>query len=198
MAARENLAVEKIDAVADKGYYKIGDIEACEAGGVTPHVPKPVRSPSKGKGLFTKSRFRYDGATDTYACPGGHRLVPTYFHDLPGGIRIQYANRDAWRSCPLGPRRTTDTHRRISRYANEIIMDRMAERLAAQPALLDRRRESAEHPFGSIKQWMGQGTFLTRGLSNVRGELSLTALAYNMRRAINLIEVPALIAAATA
>ena len=167
-------------------------------GRVTPHVPKPVRSPSKGKGLFTKSRFRYDGATDTYACPGGHRLVPTYFHDLPAGFGSNTPTAMLVEAALSGRARTTDTRRRISRYANEIIMDRMAERLAAQPALLDRRRESAEHPFGSIKQWMGQGTFLTRGLSNVRGEFSLTALAYNMRRAINLIGVPALIAAATA
>ena len=198
VAARENLAVEQIDAVADKGYYKIGDIEACEEAGITPHVPKPVRSPSKGKGLFTKSQFRYDGATETCACPGGHRLVPTCFHDLPGGKRIQYANRDACRSCPLRPRCTTDTHRRISRYANEIVMDRMAERLAAQPALLDCRRDSVEHPFGTIKHWMGQGTFLIRRPDNVRGEFSLSALAYNMRRAINLVGVPALVAAAAA
>ena len=196
VAARENLAIEEIDAVADRGYYKIGDIEACETAGVTPHVPKPVRSPSKG--LFGKSRFAYDETTDTYACPGGHRLVPTYHHDLPGGKRIQYANRNACRSCPFRPRCTTDTHRRISRYANEIVMDRMAARLASQPALLDRRRESAEHPFGTIKQWMGQGTFLTRRLDNVRGEFSLTALAYNMRRAINLVGIPALIAAVEA
>ena len=195
VAARENLAVERIDAVADKGYYTIGDIEACEAAGVTPYVPKPIRSPSKRKGFFPKSGFQYDVTTDTYACPSGHCLRPAYFHDLPGGIRIQYANRDACRSCSLRPRCTTDTHRRISRYANEIVMDRIAERLAAKPDLLDHRRESVEHPFGPIKQWMGQGTFLTRRLSNVRGEFSLTALAYNMRRAINLVGVPALVAA---
>ena len=162
VAARENLAVEKIDVVADRGYYKIGDVEACEAAGVTAHVPNPVRSPTMRKGHFGKSLFRYDETTDTYACPGGHRLRPAYFHDLPGGKRIQYANRDACRGCPLRSRCTTDTHRRISRYANGVVMDRMAERLAAQPVLLDRRRELAEHPFGTIKQWMGQGTFLTR------------------------------------
>lgn len=182
VAARENLAVEEIDAVADRGFYKIGDMEACEAAGVTPYVPKPVRSPSKG--LFGKSRFAYDETTDAYACPGGKR--------------IQYANRDACRSCPFRPRCTTDTHRRISRYANDIVMDRLAARLAARPAVLERRRESAEHPFGTIKQWMGQGTFLTRRLNNVRGEFSLTAQAYNMRRAINLVGIPALIAAAEA
>ncbi|MDE0271047.1 MAG: IS1182 family transposase [Gammaproteobacteria bacterium] len=157
VAARENLEVEEIDAVADKGYYKIDDVEACEAGGVAPHVPKPDRSPSRRKGLFMKARFRYDGTADAYVCPGGHRLRPTYFHELASGTRIQYANRDACRSCPLRPRCTTDTHRRISRYANEIVMDRMAERLAAKPELARLRRQSAEHPFGSIKQWMGQG-----------------------------------------
>ena len=197
VAARENLAAERIDAVADKGYYKIGDIEACEAGGVTQHVPKPVRSPSKLKGFFPKSQFQYDSTTDIYACPGGHDLRPAYFHDLPGGIRIQYANRDACRSCSLRSRCTTDTHCRISRYANEIVMDPMAQRLAAKPHPLDRRRESVEHRFGTIKHWMGQGTFLTRRLGNVRGEFSLTALAYNMRRAINLVGVPALVAAAS-
>ena len=128
VAARENLAVEQIDAVADRGYYKIGDVEACEAAGVTPHVPNPVRSPTMRKGHFGKSLFRYDETTDSYACPGGHRLRPAYFHNLPGGKRIQYTNRDACRSCPLRSRCTTDTHRRISRYANEVVMDRMAER----------------------------------------------------------------------
>lgn len=185
VAARENLAVDKID-----------DIEACEAGGVTPHVPKPVdRSPMNKEGLFTKSWFRYDGATDSYACPGGQRLRPTYFHQLAGGTRIQYVNRKACRSCGLRPRCTADTHRRISRYANEAILERMAERLAARPDLLVRRRASVEHPFGSIKQWMGHGAFLTQQLENVRGEFSLTALAYNMRRAINLVGVAALVAA---
>ena len=74
-------------------------------------------------------------------------------------------------------------------------MDRMAARLAARPEVMDRRRESVEHPFSSVKQWMGQGAFLTRRLEHVRGEFSLTALAYNLRRAINLVGIPAMIAA---
>ena len=76
------------------------------------------------------------------------------------------------------------------------MLDRMAARLAARPDILDRRRETVEHPFGTIKQWMGQGAFLMRRLANVRGEFSLTALAYNIRRAITLVGVPDLIAAA--
>ncbi len=74
----------------------------------------------------------------------------------------------------------------------------MAERLVARPEVMASRRDSVEHPFGSIKQWMGQGAFLTRRLDNVRGEFSLAALAYNVRRAINLVGVPAMIAATSA
>ena len=199
-AARQNLAVAAIDAVADGGYYKIEDMEDCEAGGITPFVPKPDRSPARSSGHFTKSEFQYDAATDTYRCPAGQRLVPLY-RDRAGKTRdgiwvISYVNRTACRSCDLRDRCTKGTHRRLVRYENEATMDRMAARLAARPEVMDRRRESVEHPFGSIKQWMGQGAFLTRRLDNVRGEFSLTALAYNMRRAINLAGLPAMIAAA--
>ena len=199
-AARQNLAVDEIDAVADGGYYKIEDMEDCEAGGITPFVPKPDRSPARSSGHFTKSEFQYDAATDTYRCPAGQRLVPLY-RGRAGKTRdgiwvISYVNRAACRSCDLRDRCTKGTHRRLVRYENEATMDRMAARLAARPEVMDRRRESVEHPFGSIKQWMGQGAFLTRRLDNVRGEFSLTALAYNMRRAINLAGLPTMIAAA--
>ena len=86
----------------------------------------------------------------------------------------------------------------ITRYDNEAVLERMADRLAARPEVLDQRRETAEHPFGSIKQWMAQGAFLMRRLENVRAEFSLTALAYNLRRAITLVGVPALVAAVRA
>jgi hypothetical protein len=78
---------------------------------------------------------------------------------------------------------------------NEAVLDRMAARLKARPEILDRRRDTVEHPFGSIKQWMGQGAFLMKGLENVRAEFSLTALAYNMRRVINILGVKTMIAA---
>ena len=200
VAARENLAVDEIDAVADGGYYKIEDIEDCRAGGVMPYVPKPDRSLARRSGHFPKSDFRYDTATDTYRCPAGERLVPLY-RNTAGKARggtsiISYLNRAACRACALRHRCTKTAYRSIVRYENEAVLERMADRLAARLDVLDRRRESVEHPFGSIKQWMGQGAFLTRRLGNVRAEFSLTALAYNMRRAINLVGVPAMIAAA--
>ncbi len=74
----------------------------------------------------------------------------------------------------------------------------MAVRVKAQPEIMNERRNSVEHPFGSIKQWMGQGAFLMRRLENVRAEFSLTALAYNIRRALNLVGVKGLLAAVRA
>ena len=126
----------------------------------------------------------------------GRFWVSTEDKTRDGTWVISYVNRAACRSCDRRDRCTKGTHRRLVRYENEATMDRMADRLAARPEVMDRRRESVEHPFGSIKQWMGQGAFLTRRLDNVRGEFSLTALAYNMRRAINLAGLPAMIAAA--
>jgi hypothetical protein len=74
----------------------------------------------------------------------------------------------------------------------------MQARLAHRPSVLDRRREAVEHPFGSIKQWMNQGAFLMRGLEKVRAEFSLTALAYNLRRVLNLVGFTELMAALAA
>ena len=111
--------------------------------------------------------------------------------------RTDYGNPKACRACPLRPRCTNDA-RSVFRLENEGVLDRMAERLKARPAILDRRREVVEHPFGSIKQWMYQGAFLMRGLANVRAEFSLTALAYNLRRALNILGVEAMTAAVAA
>ena len=167
--------------------------------GVTPYVPKPDRSPAKRSSHFTKSEFRYDAATDTYLCPAGQRLAPLYRYGLcktrPRARLVSYVNQEACLSCRLRDRCTTRTNRHINRYENEAIIERMAARLAARPEVMNRRRESVEHPFGSVKQWMGQGMFLTRRLENVLGGFSLTGLAYNLRHAINLVGIPAMIAA---
>ena len=194
-AARTSLGVERIDAVADKGYFKVEDIAGCEAAGITPYVPKPRRSPARRSGRFPKERFRYDAGTDTYACPNGQQLKPLYISRVRDTTLMHYANRGACRGCALKAQCTSNSYRRIGRYADEAVLDRMAERLADRPGVLHRRRESAEHPFGSIKHWMGHGGFLMRRLENVRGEFSLTALAYNIRRATTLVGIPELIAA---
>jgi IS5 family transposase len=193
--ARAILDVEQIDVVADRGYFKFEDIEACEKAGMTPYVPKPQRGPAVREGFFAKDEFRYDPVEDLYVCPAGEQLWPKYESKSRELTKIDYSNRSACLACALRPR-CTKTFRRVSRLENEAVLDQMAARLKARPEILDSRRESVEHPFGSIKQWMGQGTFLMKGLENVRAEFSLTALAYNLRRVINLLGVSAMIAAA--
>ncbi|WP_427981627.1 IS1182 family transposase [Acidocella sp.] len=195
-AAMEALGVETIEVVADRGYYKIEDIEACEETGITAYVPKPAKGTAAREGFFTKEAFLYDPDKNVYVCPGGATLLPLYAAKLRGNRKVDYCNRKACRNCVLKQRCTANTYRRVSRLDNEGVMDRMAARLAARPEVMDQRRETVEHPFGTIKQWMNQGAFLMRRLENVRGEFSLTALAYNIRRAITLVGVPELIAAA--
>jgi transposase len=194
-AAMEALGVDRIEAVADRGYFKIEDIEACEAAGVTAYVPKPIRGPAVRDGFFSKEVFRYQADRDVFVCPAGAALSPRHFGKSRDNVKVDYTNRAACKACELKPR-CTRTFRRVSRLENEAVLDRMAARLALRPDVLDERRNSVEHPFGTIKQWMGQGAFLMRRLENVRGEFSLTALAYNIRRAITLVGVPGLVAAA--
>ena len=111
--------------------------------------------------------------------------------------KVDYGNAKACRACALRRRCTKDV-RAVSRLENEDALDRMSARLKARPELLDRRRETVEHPFGTIKQWMNQGAFLMRGLEKVRAEFSLTALAYNLRRALNILGTERLMAAVAA
>src|SRR5947209_5720537 len=194
-AAKEVLGVETIDAVADKGYFKIEDIEACEKAGIVPYVPRPQRGPSVRAGLFRKDEFRYDAASDSYVCPASQRLYPYSSSLLRELKKINYVNKLACDDCKIRSRCTGGHYRAVSRLENEAVLDRMQARLARHPGVLDRRRETVEHPFGTIKQWMNQGAFLMRGLEKVRGEFSLTALAYNVRRVLNIMEFPKLIAA---
>jgi len=197
-AAREVLGVERIAAVADMGYYKGEDIEACEANGITPYVARPERGSAVANGRFPKERFAYDPEADAYRCPGGQILDTRYRSVTNGHVSIQYSSPAACAACTIRARCTGGRWRRINRWENEAVLERMAKRLAARPGILDVRRETVEHPFGSIKQWMNQGAFLMRGLEKVRGEFSLTALAYNLRRAITLVGIPGLIRAVTA
>ena len=196
--AREILEVEKIDVVADKGYFKTEDIAACEKAGLTPYVPRPQRGSSVSNGFFRKDEFSYDPERDAYACPGGHELRPLRHGKLREMTKVDYGNPAACRDCPLRPRCTDAGYRVVSRLEHEDALDRMAARLKARPEVLDRRRETVEHPFGSIKQWMNQGAFLMRGLEKVRAEFNLTALVYNLRRALNILGMDKMMAAVAA
>jgi hypothetical protein len=196
--AKDILGVETIAVVADKGYFKIEDIEACEKAGIVPYVPRPQRGPSVKAGLFRKDEFSYDAASDSFGCPAGQRLHPYSSSFLRGLSKINYTNKLACDDCAIRSRCTNGQFRTVSRLENEAVLDRMQARLAERPDILDRRRETVEHPFGTIKQWMTQGAFLMRGLEKVRAEFSLTALVYNLRRVLNIVGFSELMAAVAA
>ncbi len=170
---------------------------ACEKAGLMPHVPRPQRGAAVTNGFSRKDEFRYDAAQCAYICPGGQALTPVREGKLRELKKADYGNAKTCRACALRPHCTKDVHA-VSRLENEDALDRMAERLRARPEILDRRREIVEHTFGSIKQWMNQGAFLTRGLDNVRAEFSLTALVYKLRRVLNILGVETMMAAVTA
>ena len=195
--ARTILEVEKIDVVADKGYFRTEDIASCEEAGLTPHVPRPQRGAAVKNGFFRKDEFRYDAEQNAYICPAGQALTPIREGKLRALKKVDYGNAKACRACALRPHCTKDV-RAVSRLENEDTLDRMAERLKARPEILERRREIVEHPFGSIKQWINQGAFLMRRLEKVRAEFSLTALVYNLRRALNILGMEKLMAAVAA
>jgi transposase len=183
--AKEVLGVETIEVVADKGYFKIEDIEACEKAGMVPYVPRPQRGPSVKAGLLRKDEFQYDAVSDAYVCPAGQNLHPYSSSLLRGLKKINYVNKLACDDCKIRWQCTGGKFRTVSRLENEAVLDRMQARIAKRPGVLGCRRETVEHPFGTIKQWMYQGAFLMRGLQKVRAEFSLTALAYNLRRSIS-------------
>lgn len=197
--AKACLEIDKIDLVADKGYFAIEDIEDCEAAGIIPHVPKPKRGPAVRDGLFTKEQFRFDAEPNIYHCPEGHQLTRRCKNKVREGVYVVvYKAKKVCKTCPLKSQCTKASVRQVSRYENEAVLEKMANRLASRPEVINRRKEVVEHPFGSIKQWMNQGAFLMRRIENVRGEISLTSLAYNLRRAINLVGIAGLIAAVSA
>jgi len=132
------------------------------------------------------------------ATRGTQRLHPYSSSLLRGLNKINYTNKLACDDCAIRSRCTNGRFRTVSRLENEAVLDRMQARLAKRPAILDHRREMVEHPFGTIKQWMNQGAFLMRGLEKVRTEFSLTALAYNLRRVLNIVGFAELIAAVAA
>ncbi|MDQ2762090.1 MAG: transposase, partial [Pseudomonadota bacterium] len=135
---------------------------------------------------------------DSYICPAGQHLHPYSSSLLRELKKINYVNKFACDDCKIRSQCTAGTFRTVSRLENEAVLDRMQARLAKRPGVLDRRRETVEHPFGTIKQWMYQGAFLMRGLEKVRAEFSLTALAYNLRRVLNIVGFDGLMAALAA
>jgi len=195
IAAKANLELKQAEVVADAGYYNAAEVSRCVEQGITPLIPKADTSANTARGLYGKSRFRYDEKKDVYVCPAGAEL--TYrFHTYELGRELRYYQAKDCAGCALKKQCTRNkANRRITREENEGLMEAMAARMKAQPEKFKLRKELAEHPFGTIKRWFGYTHFLLKGLVKVRTEWSLTTLAYNLKRVLNLVSFEKLMAA---
>ncbi len=192
-AAQEVLGGATPVVVADQGYYHGSEIKTCLDAGLTPLVPRPRTSANAARGLFTKDDFVYDPGADAYHCPAGETLTyRTTTVEL--GRTIKNYRTSACRRCALKARCTRNkAGRKLTRWVDEHLLEAMAQRLRRDPGLYAQRKALSEHPFGTMKRGMDQGYFLLKGLRKVRGEFSLPALAYNLKRVINLVGVPRLL-----
>ncbi len=193
-AAREVIGSDRLEVVADRGYYSGPEVLACEESGISVHVVKPVTSNAVAEGRFGKGDFDYEASGDIYRCPAGEVLTHRSTANEAGqAIRLYWTN--VCRTCVLKARCTTGNQRRVRRWEHEHVLEEMAERLARRPELMRLRRSTVEHVFGTIKGWMGATHFLTRGLENVRTETSLQVLAFNLKRMMSIVGIAPLMAA---
>jgi len=192
--AKAVLEVEELEVVADQGYYRSEELLACEADNIVPYVAKSDTAAKRAKGEFPRSAFRYIPEDDEYECPAGERLIYRFTRSESGKEIRRY-----WSSecphCPLKSTCTPSKQRRVSRWEHEDVIEAVEARLKAHPEMMNRRRATVEHPFGTLKAWMGSTHFLTKTLDRVSTEMGLHVLAYNMKRAINLLGAKAVMAA---
>jgi hypothetical protein len=191
--AREAMGCEELTALADRGYYNGEQVLACEGTGVVPCIPKTVW-PSK-EGFFTRGDFVYDAENDHYTCPAGQKLTKSAARSDRKGDVDHYRHLTACFDCALKPRCTPDELKRLKRWEHEDVLDKMQARLDRMPDAMRVRRATVEHAFGTLKAWMGATHFRTKTLKQVGTEMSLQILAYNLRRAIEILGVRPLIAA---
>ncbi len=192
--AKTELAVEKLDVVADRGYFNSEEILACERAGITVTLPKPLTSTAKAQGRYGKQDFRYIADEDVYICPAGERLTYRFTSQEKGLVLRRYWT-NACQSCAFKEHCTTSKERRISRWEHEEVLEAVQRRLDENPETMRQRRETVEHPFGTIKSWMGATHFLMKRLKNVRTEMALSVLAYNLTRVMNILGIGPLLQA---
>jgi transposase len=192
--ARDAIGKDRLTVFADRGYFKGEEILKCEQAGIKTLVPKPQTSNNKAAGLFDKADFRYIPSKDEYQCPAGHRATRRYT-TVEHGLTIHRYWTSACFRCALKPQCTTNQYRRITRWEHEDVLDAMQKRLNRTPQAARIRRRTAEHPFATFKAWMGATHFLTKSIPRVSTEMSLHVLAYNLKRAMQVVGIAPLMQA---
>ena len=197
--AKQVLGADDLDVGADRGYFSSTEILSCDQAGITVTLPKPMTCNAKASGRFGKQDFRYVSDEDVYICPAGNRLTYRFSRDEAGRTIRRYWI-DFCGGCSLKDRCTTGKERRIGRWEHEDVLEAVQRRLDENPQAMRQRRETVEHPFGPIqvvygKMRTGATHFLMKRLKNVRTEMALSVLAYNLIRVINILGIAPLIQA---
>ncbi|WP_416427722.1 IS1182 family transposase (plasmid) [Pseudomonas sp. App30] len=195
--AREAMASEMLSVVADRGYFKSEEILACHDAGITACVPKPMTSGAKADGRFNNGAFIYEASKNEYICPAGEALI-WRFSSIEKGLKLHRYWSSKCQGCALKSQCTPSTERRIRRWEHEALLEEMQNRLSKSPEMMRVRKRTVEHPFGTLKQWMGATHFLTRKLAGVSAEMSLNVLAYNLKRVMKIIGTNGLMKALSA
>ena len=194
MQTKATLEAESLDVIADRGYFSGPEILACERAGITVTLPKPMTSHSIAEGQFAKHDFRYVAEENVYICPAGEQLANHYQIEEHGLVLHRYWT-SACRHCAIKGRCTTGKDRKISRWEHEHVVEAVQRRLDEHPEKMRQRRETVEHPFGTLKMRMGATHFLMKRLPKVATEMALHVLAYNLTRAVNILGVKPLMVA---
>ena len=192
--ARSAMRTKELTAIADHGYFSGPEILDCAKRDVTPLVPKPLTSGSITDGRFDKRDFVYIAKDDEYRCPAGQRAIKR-FTAIENGLTLHKYWSSACPRCPLKARCTTSAYRRIARWEHEGVLEAMQRRLDRQPHVMKLRWQTVEHPFGTLKAWMGSTHFLTKRLPRVSAEMSLHVLAYNLKRVMQIVGIVPLVQA---
>jgi transposase len=187
-----DVTTESFTVVTDAGYYKGKEIAKCYRNGIRALVPRVDTSGKSRKGEFQRSEFVYDADADVYHCPAGERAIYRFTAEEAGKTIRRYWSSTCPR-CPLRPQCTSSPYRRISRTTDEHWLEMAEAELKKAPDAMRERKKLAEHPYGTIKHWMGSTHFLMKLLPNVQAEMSLHVLAYNLKRAISVLGVPKIV-----
>jgi transposase len=193
-AAKAALHVDELEAVTDRGYFDSEEILACDQAGITVTLPKRMTSGAKAEGRFGKQDFVYLADENVYRCPAGEKLK-YYYTNEENGQKLHRYWTNACRTCALKAKCTKAPQRRITRWEHEEVLDAVQARLDKNPDAMRTRRETVEHPFGTIKMRMGATHFLCKTLPKVATEMALCVLTYNLTRVLNIVGVENLMAA---
>jgi transposase len=193
MALRASKAVENpnISILTDGGYYDFDEIHKCVESGITPYMRQPNRP--RNLKVFPKTKFLYDPQKDQYSCPANQLLTfRSNVSNGRGGIVKAYRTR-ACRNCRIKNQCTKTKSRTIRRHLFEQDAEAMALRVKSRPKFMRSRKEIIEHVFGCLKSAMNLREFNSKGLQKVRAEFSFGAIAFNLKRLINVFGTQQLI-----